>query len=78
MPADVVKQEEDLARQQIIDSGKPADLVDKILTGKMGRWFSERVLLEQPFVKDDKQKVGKVAESAGVKVKGYTRMTVTG
>jgi len=76
MPADAVAKEEEIAREQIQQSGKPDHLVDKILTGKMNRWFSEHVLLEQPFVKDDKQTVGKVAEQAGFKVTGFARVQV--
>lgn len=40
--------------------GKPPAVVDKIVAGKLDRWFSEFVLLEQPFVKDDKRSVGQV------------------
>ena len=38
--------------------GKPANIVDKIVAGKLDKWFAEMVLLEQPFVKDDKKSVG--------------------
>jgi len=43
--------------------GKPEAIVEKIVSGKMNRWFSEFVLLEQPFVKDDKQSVAKVLQA---------------
>jgi len=76
IPAAVVEKEKEIAREQILASGKPENLVDKILTGKMGRWYSERVLLEQPFVKDDKQKVGKVLEAAKIKVTGFVRLQI--
>jgi len=76
VPADLVAKEEEIAREQILASGKPAGLVDKILIGKMKRWFSERVLIEQPFVKDDKKSVGKILEPAGVEIVTFTRMQV--
>ena len=74
--ADDVAKEEKFVKEQILASGKPENLVEKIATGKMSRWFSERVLNEQPFVKDDKQTVGKLLQAAGVKVTGFTRLKV--
>jgi elongation factor Ts len=52
----VVEQERRIAMEQV--QGKPANIVDKIVAGKVDRWYSEIVLLEQPFVKDDKHSVG--------------------
>jgi elongation factor Ts len=43
--------------------GKPEQIVEKIVNGKLGRWYSDFVLLEQLFVKDDKKSVGKVLQS---------------
>jgi elongation factor Ts len=44
----------------------------------MNRWYSERVLVDQPFVKDDKRTVGKVLGEAGLKVVGFVRWQVGG
>ncbi len=52
----MVEEERKVAVEQV--KGKPEHLIEKIVAGKMDRWFSEIVLLEQPFVKDDKQSVG--------------------
>jgi len=76
MPAELVAKEEEIAKAQIRESGKPDNLVDKILVGKMKKWYSENVLLEQPFVKDDKKSVGDVLKAGGVTVTGFTRMMV--
>lgn len=76
IPAEDVAREKEIVREQIIASGKPENLVEKISEGKMNRWFSERVLLEQPFVKDDKKSVGDVAKEAGFKLTGFTRLKV--
>jgi elongation factor Ts len=76
MPAAAVEKEKELAREQILQSGKPANLVDKILGGKMDRWFGERVLLEQPFVKDDKKTVGQVATEHGFKILRFHYLAV--
>lgn len=76
VPADVVEKEKEIQRAQILASGKPENMVDKILTGKMNRYFSEQVLLEQLFVKDDKKTVGKVLEEAGLKAVSFVRLQV--
>ncbi|MFQ5806682.1 MAG: elongation factor Ts, partial [Phycisphaerae bacterium] len=44
--------------------GKPEPIVEKIVSGKLNRWYSEFVLLEQPFVKDDKKSVAQVLKAA--------------
>lgn len=76
IPAAAVEKEKEIAREQIVASGKPENLVDKILVGKINRWYSERVLLEQPFVKDDKQTVAKVLEAGKIKVTEFVRLQV--
>ena len=60
--------------------GKPEPIVEKIVGGKLNRWFSEFVLLEQPFVKDDKQSVGAVLKgvSPDLTVKRFVRFEVGG
>ncbi len=52
----LVEREREIFREQI--KGKSPEISEKILTGKMEKWFSERCLLEQTFVKDDKVTVG--------------------
>jgi len=78
MAPEVVAKEEEIAREQIRASGKPENLVDKILKGKMDKYFAETVLAEQAFVKDDKKTVGQVLKSAGVNVVKFARVTVGG
>ncbi len=53
--------------------GKPPEIAEKIVTGKMDRWFSERVLLEQPFIIDDKKSVQEAAKEAGLNITGYLK-----
>lgn len=76
VPAADVAREQEIAKDQILQSGKPANLVDKILGGKMDRWYAERVLLEQPFVKDDKKTVGQVAKENGISILRFHRISV--
>lgn len=57
--------EKEIAREQAIKAGKPENIVDRIVTGKMEKFYSETVLLEQPYVRDDKLTVEKfVAQEA--------------
>ncbi|MCB1055406.1 MAG: translation elongation factor Ts [Acidobacteria bacterium] len=71
--------ERDIFREQTLASGKPANIVDKIVEGKMGKFFSETVLLEQAFVKNPDQKVGdliseKIAKiGENIQVRRFTR-----
>jgi elongation factor Ts len=60
--------------------GKPPQIVDKIVGGKLNRWYSEFVLLEQPFVKDDKRSVSQVlkAVSPDLTVNRFVRYEVGG
>jgi elongation factor Ts len=52
VPATVLEKERDIYRGQVADQKKPAQVVDKIVEGKLEKFFSEQCLLEQPFVKD--------------------------
>jgi len=52
VPADLIEREKSIYREQIISSGKPEQVIDKIVEGKLDKWLSEVCLLEQAFVKD--------------------------
>src|ERR1700676_3817944 len=49
--------------EKTVPPGKPPDVVEKILSGKLNKWYEEHTLLEQPFVKDDAQTVGELVKS---------------
>jgi elongation factor Ts len=72
----LVEQERALAAEQV--KGKPENIIDKIVSGKMDKWFSEIVLLEQPFVKDDKKSVAQALGEVvpDLTVKRYVRLEV--
>jgi elongation factor Ts len=57
IPQDVVDMETEMIRDQALTEGKPADIVEKIISGRMSKFYEEYCLLEQPFVKDDTVKV---------------------
>ena len=59
---DVLDSEREIYREQVRLSGKPEHLVDRIVDGKMGKFYSEAVLLEQPYVKNPDQKIERMIE----------------
>lgn len=63
IPADLVEQEKDVFRAQLANEGKPAEIIEKIIQGKIGKFFAETCLLEQAFVKDPDQKIEKLVDS---------------
>ena len=68
VPAAVVEKEMEIARAQAREQKKPDAIVEKIATGKVEKYFGEVVLLEQPFVKDDKKKIQDVLTEAVAKI----------
>ena len=68
VPAEVTARELDIGRAQAREAKKPEAIIEKIATGKLDKYFEERVLLEQKFVKDDKKKVGDVVTEAVAKI----------
>jgi len=72
----LVEEAKAAARAEV--SNKPPQIIDKIVAGKMDKWFGERVLLEQPFALDDKKSVGEFAKESGVSITGYLRYELGG
>lgn len=64
VPAEEFEREKSIYRQQALETGKPANVVDKIVEGKLGRFYSEVCLLEQSFIKDPDKKVVDVLNDA--------------
>ncbi|MBC8874103.1 MAG: translation elongation factor Ts [Planctomycetes bacterium] len=69
-PADVDK-ERAILREAALKEGKPENIVDKMVEGRLRNYYAERVLLEQPFVKGDKESVGKFAKNNGMTIKQF-------
>jgi len=57
VPQDEVDREKSIYREQLISEGKPAEMAEKILEGKLGKWYGEICLLEQKFIKDEDKTV---------------------
>ena len=58
VPAEVLAKEKEILRVQALNEGKPEKVVDRIVEGRLTKFFSETCLLEQPFIKDPDKKVG--------------------
>ena len=69
-PAAVAKEREFLM-DQARGEGKPENIIEKMVEGRMRNYYAEHALLEQPFVKDDKQTVGKYAAAGNMKIKQF-------
>ena len=64
VPAELVEKERDFATQQAIDSGKPPEIAEKMVDGKMRKFLAGKALLEQPYVREEKKTVKDVLGSA--------------
>ena len=76
VPADLIEKERSIASQKAAESGKPADIVAKMVEGSVQKYLKEVSLLNQPFVKNDKQTVEQMLKAANTKVKGFTLFVV--
>jgi len=76
VPADLVDTERRIAKEKAADSGKPAEIVAKMVEGSVQKFLKEVSLLNQPFVKNDKQTVEQMLKAAGTQVKSFTLYVV--
>jgi len=76
MPEEVVAKEREIYVAQAADSGKPAEIVEKMVDGRLRKFLAENSLTEQAFVKDPDQTVGKLVAAAGAEVVSFTRFEV--
>lgn len=74
VPADVVEHEKEILKQQVIESGKPAAIADKIVTGRLRKFFEEVCLVDQAFIKDDKLTIKQLTEEVGKKLGGSIKI----
>jgi len=76
VPADVIERERRIAEQITRDEGKPEQIIPKIVEGRLNRFYSEVVLAEQKFVRDDKKTIKKLLDENSVTVRGFARFQV--
>jgi elongation factor Ts len=74
----VVDKEREILSEAARKEGKPENIIAKMIEGRLRNFFSQCVLLEQPFVKDDKQSVGQLAKAAGLEVKSVENWKLGG
>ena len=82
VPADVLEREKNVYRGQMADSGKPANVIEKIIEGKLGSFYEQNVLVDQPSIRDPKVKVSQMiadaarAIGAAVSISRFARVRV--
>ena len=82
VPAEAIEKEKGIYRAQMESSGKPAHVLDKIIEGKLGSFYSQFVLLDQPYIRDDKMTIGQLITQAtaktgeNIQVKRFVRFRV--
>ena len=76
MPEDQLQKEREIYTAQAADSGKPPEIVEKMIEGRIRKYLAENSLTEQAFVKDPDVTVGKLVKAAGASVAGFTRFEV--
>jgi elongation factor Ts len=76
VPADVVAKERTIAAARAAESGKPANIVEKMVEGAVAKFLAEVTLLPQPFVKNDKETVDAIVKAQGARVNGFVLYVV--
>jgi elongation factor Ts len=74
VPQEMLEKEREIFGAQAQASGKPAEIIEKMVTGRIRKFLGEITLLGQPFVKDPDQTVGKLLKSAGARVISFDRL----
>lgn len=76
VPADMLEKEKEILRAQALESGKPADIIEKMLSGRIRKYLAEITLVGQPFVKDPDKTVDNLLSDAGASVTRFVRYEV--
>lgn len=82
VPAEVLEQEKEIYRKQLLDEGKPEHILDRIIEGKLAKFYEENCLLEQAFVKNPDVKIRDLVQEhiaklgENIRVRRFVRMEV--
>jgi len=82
VPAEIVEREKEIIKAQLQDSKKPAEIIEKIVQGKLAKFYEEVCLLDQPYIKDDKMKVRDLVNShiskfgENIKIRRFVRYEI--
>ncbi|QQE13018.1 translation elongation factor Ts [Planctomycetota bacterium] len=77
VPADILEKEREIAKAQAMESGKPEEIAEKMVEGKIRKYLDEVTLMRQKFVKDDKKQIKDILP-AGVSIKKFVRYQIGG
>ena len=69
----LIAQEKEIQKERARQEGKPENIIEKMIEGRMRNFYAENVLEEQPFVRDESLTVGKLAQQGGMKLKRFIR-----
>lgn len=76
MPEELLAKEREIFSVQARESGKPEEIIEKMIDGRINKFLAESSLVAQPFVKDPEVKVGKLLKDAGAEILSFTRFEV--
>ena len=76
VPSDLLEKEKEIYAARAEETGKPADILEKMIAGQLNKFLKEITLLGQPFVKDPDQSVAKLLQTHGASVNGFVRYEV--
>ncbi len=76
VPAEVLEKERDIYSEQLAESGKPPEIISKIVDGKIGKYLEEACLLLQPFIKDEDKTVGEVLKERKAEIRRFVRLEI--
>jgi elongation factor Ts len=76
MPAELIAAEKEIFAAQARESGKPEEIIEKMIGGRVNKFLKESSLLDQPFVKDPDTTVGKLVAAGGAEVTSFIRFEV--
>jgi elongation factor Ts len=76
VPAEFIEKEKGILIAQVKDSGKPPEIIEKMIQGRLKKFLAEVTLTDQPFVKDPDQTVGNLLSTTGASISGFIRYEV--
>jgi len=76
VPAEDIEKEREILTAQVAESGKPEDIIKKMVDGRLKKFLAENCLVSQQYVKTNDRTVGKLLEENGAKMIGFTRIAV--
>jgi len=80
VPEEIIEKEKNILMEQARQEGKPQQVLERIVEGRLRKFYEDKVLTQQPFIKDDRKTVGQVIEEAGlgVEIKRFVRFELGG